>query len=491
MATTETRTGFRLPWAADRAPSREVDEMDGPAEAGDEARGFQPDDPAASAAADDPAAGAAERSPAEPAVPTSEREARPTDAPVAVPAPARRPTKFMADLMKAMHSAAEGARSASLEQFRSDGQAFVEQIHARSATQAADLRRRTDDDVAEIKEWSKAEIARIREATEQRITARRQQLDGQLERHAALVEREVEKVRDRVTAYEAEMQTFFDKILAEEDPTFFAALAAQMPEPPTFEEIDEEALAELLREPEPEPAVEPAVEAAAEPVETPEPAVAVEQTAGPVETTAETAVASTTELETAMAAIQVAAEEADGEAAAEAPETAATTAEPEPVEPAVEPENETEAAVDPRIAMLGLTPDFAAAEAEAAASAAAYAGEGFDEMGEETVSARLAGLVMPAGSEAPAPVATATSQVVVVGLVSVASIASFKRHLGRLAGVTHVGVSSGPDGEFVYTVTHDQAMSLAELVPTIPGFGARVTGTGDGIVHVSAGDPEA
>jgi hypothetical protein len=56
--------------------------------------------------------------------------------------------------------------------------------------------------------------------------------------------------------------------------------------------------------------------------------------------------------------------------------------------------------------------------------------------------------------------------------------------------VSHVGVSSGPDGEFVFAVQHEPATSLRDLVPTIPGFGARVTSTGDGIVHISAQDPQ-
>jgi hypothetical protein len=84
-----------------------------------------------------------------------------------------------------------------------------------------------------------------------------------------------------------------------------------------------------------------------------------------------------------------------------------------------------------------------------------------------------------------------TTQVVVTGLVSVASIASFKRHLGRLAGVQAVGVASGPGGEFVFHVTHSPDVSFREVIPSMPGFGARVTGSGDGVVSVAARDPEA
>jgi hypothetical protein len=194
-----------------------------------------------------------------------------------------------------------------------------------------------------------------------------------------------------------------------------------------------------------------AVEAAPEPgpdtIEQPEPAVA--------------------ELVTETAA-QVPADDA----AAEAPATVEAPAAPEPE-------------IDPRLAMLGLTPDFAAAEMAAAEAAAAEVDD-VPEIGGDALEARLAGLVP---SDAPAPAAASvTTQVVVTGLVSVASIASFKRHIGRLAGVAHVGVSSGPDGEFVFAVQHDPEASLRDLLPTLPGFGARVVGAEDGIVRVSAQD---
>ena len=113
---------------------------------------------------------------------------------------------------------------------------------------------------------------------------------------------------------------------------------------------------------------------------------------------------------------------------------------------------------------------------------------------EENLVARLAGLVPTASHEAPADPSTvtdaATTRVIVTGLVSVASIASFKRHLSRQPGVRHVGVSSGPDGEFLFTVQHEAEVSLRDLIPTIPGFQARVTGGGDGVVTASAHDPE-
>ena len=96
------------------------------------------------------------------------------------------------------------------------------------------------------------------------------------------------------------------------------------------------------------------------------------------------------------------------------------------------------------------------------------------------------------GAAAPAKdEATETTQVVVVGLVSVASIASFKRHLGRIQGVRSVGVSSGPDGEFVFSTTHLADVSIKDVISSIPGFRARVTSAGDGVVNVATHDPES
>jgi len=95
------------------------------------------------------------------------------------------------------------------------------------------------------------------------------------------------------------------------------------------------------------------------------------------------------------------------------------------------------------------------------------------------------------GVVAPKPAGRESTQVVVVGLVSVASIATFKRQLGRLPGVKNVGVSSGPDGEFIFTIGHSADTSLSTLIPTLPAFQARVVNEHDGVLNVSAHDPEA
>jgi hypothetical protein len=137
--------------------------------------------------------------------------------------------------------------------------------------------------------------------------------------------------------------------------------------------------------------------------------------------------------------------------------------------------------------------DFAAAEAEAAA----FTGdlddetEGVTSQAEaeaiaEIDPARLAGTMSPS----PNVPERATTRVVVVGLVSVASIATFKRSLGRIPGVSAIGVASGPDGEFVFTVSHGADVALGELIGDLPGFQAQVTDEAADGLHVTAQDPD-
>ena len=110
-------------------------------------------------------------------------------------------------------------------------------------------------------------------------------------------------------------------------------------------------------------------------------------------------------------------------------------------------------------------------------------------MSETTISARL-GELPPPDANGHLPGDTVTS-VVVVGLVSVSSVASFKRTLAKVAGVRSVGVSSGPEGEFVFKTSHEPQVALKDVIPTLSGFGARVVATGDGVINISARDPDA
>ena len=137
---------------------------------------------------------------------------------------------------------------------------------------------------------------------------------------------------------------------------------------------------------------------------------------------------------------------------------------------------------------IGIEPDFAAAEAEAAAFPveSPSPSEEIPTIAEDALAARLAGLV----GEDHGPAEHVTTRVIVTGLVSVASIAGFKRSLARVAGVRTVGVSSGPDGEFVFAVSHEPGLALADGITSLSGFAARLTNEAPGELTVAARDPE-
>jgi len=383
MATTDQRAGFRLPWTSEERSSSDPLSVDEAVEA----EGLTE---AELADMVEPADDSDEL--VEPIARAPLGAAASTSAPAAL----RPSNRFLADLTKAMQAAAESARSETLTQLQADAKVFIEELHGRSAGQTSELRKRADDDVAAVRDWSKAEIASVREETEQRIATRKSELEHHLELHAGAIEREVERIHAQVGRFESDMERFFERLRAEQDPGRIAALAANLPEPPPFDApvVDLEAI----------------VDAAAEPAAA-EPAALVDLDA------------------------------AEAEAAAAAGDAAV-----------VEPD------------------DLPAFDGDA-------------------INARLAGLI-PGRSVDRAAVPSISTQVVVVGLVSVSSIASFKRHVARLDGVRSVAVSSGPDGEFVFTVTHDADGPLQDAISALPGFHARVTSSGEGVINLSARDPE-
>jgi hypothetical protein len=410
----------------------------------------------------------------------------------------RRPSKFMEDLSKAMQVAAEDARTRTLGQFQTDAKNHIEGIHGRLTTETADLRRKADDDVAAVREWSKVEIARIREETEGRISARKANLESEIAMHATQIEREVEIVQGRVSEFETEMAAFFERLLAEDDPTRIAAMAERLPEPPAFDTVAEFAAATLAEEIA-AAAAETADETDEDSTEVPtEEAVVDDTTAEASSDETDGTVADSGETGTLDEAFEGTTVpdgfEIDREAAFAAVQAAAEAA--ASAEVATEAADRAEAVAELSIGMNGprddeaAAPDFGAAEAEAATSIDRDSDE-ITEIGDDDLAARLAGLV-PGKAAAKTHSTEATStQVVVVGLVSVASIASFKRHLGRVSGVQSVGVSSGPDGEFMFAVHHSADVVLRDAIPSLPSFQARITSQTDGVLNVTAHDPES
>jgi hypothetical protein len=423
MAQTETRPGFRLPWGADR---NETDQS------ADEAPASAPE--------------------ADVQTPAEELSPDMIDLKTTAPAAARRPTKFMADLSRAMQAAAESSRDETMARLTAEAKTVVEEIHAASTEEGASLRRRADDDVAAVREWSKGEIARIREETEARIATRKTALDGEMDAHAQVVEARVQQVATTISEFEAQMAEFFERLHAEEDPTRIATMAEAMPDPPDLANI----VASIA-----EPAVEPFDPGAARLALLPEAAEPTEAApeAGPDFAAAEAeALAYTGDEDGEAAAVAT-----DENQASESENVEAGATEDAPAEAA------TEAPTDDASAL-------AASDEGAFGSPAPAADAAVDQPAEST--------------DAPASTERVMTRVVVLGLVSVASIATFKRSLGRTQGVAAIGVASGPDGEFVFTVTHDSGLALRDAITALPGFDARVTGESDGGIDVTAHDPD-
>ena len=561
MASTDTRSGFRLPWSSDRSQDDSAFHVDGSDDSESPAAtaegsvawpesdfasrsGIQPAQPRPADDGDTPETpedpGAAEASGTLDDAPLA-ADTRPDHAPTAAserPAPRpKKPTKLMADLAAAIRATAESARDQQLAQLDTEATGIIEMIRAQSEEGAVAIRRKSDEDVSGIRDWAKAEIARIKEESESRITDRKHLLEQEIADHAAAIEDRCAEVESTVAGFRQAMAAYFERLGAEEDPARLATMAESMPEPPSLKSLSDlddlpvegaAARHAAAEEQEAEVEAEAAAEAEAEdddgsgeiivsddrianalgygdePVVADEAAAeAVEPDAGETADTQEEVVAFGTadgddvprwaagevpegfptsgeagepvDRGSIMAALEAAAEAVvAAEAAAESADTAEAAA------------DVAETAAELVTGRTGQRAEETDPEAQAALSARVDAG-GFDT---ESYQDRLASL-LPGHVEGAASGEPRTSQVVVTGLVSVASIASFKRHLGRLSGVNAVAVASGPDGEFIFNVTHRPDVSFRDAIPTMPGFAARVVATGDGVVSVTAHDPEA
>ena len=507
MATTDARPGFKLPWSTDRTESDSTDEP---------------------AATHEPVAEDGTVATGEPATPEEASplvNETPTDAaespsqfdpwrlgetpPAAVePATTRKPNRLMADLTKAMQTAAETTREETLARLQADAKAHVESIHTRSAGEAEELRHTADADIAAIREWSKAEIARIREETDQKVVDRKATLEFEIEEHAARIEQRIERVQNHVALFENEMATFFERLLAEEDPTQLAAMAESLPEPPSFDDLgDLPAAAAPATVAAPVEADAVADALVAEPAETPAAAPRPSRSKLPRSTPRRHRHRHRSRRRPRRGHRRRAGGGSRGRVRGDPGRRrgcrrqrghAARRMDRQPGRDA------RRCARRPRggsARRLGRSSPGRARPVGRGRHGARRPsgrpsrpptppqGEEFPTLSDDAVAARLAGLV-PGEGEAPQG-DLQTTRVVVTGLVSVASIASFKRHLGKLEGVASVGVSSGPDGEFVFAVAHGPAIDLQGAVPALPGFAAQITSVTDDTVSVAARDPEA
>jgi len=423
MATTDQRSGFRLPWAAEARPGALLSAQTPP----------DPDSPPVAegtTTADPTSAEATEMQetttdPSSMSWPDSAPNAEhPSYEAAPVAAKPRRENLLVTGLVRAMRDAATSARQETAARFAEEAKTRVETIHAQAAEETAELRKQADAEIVEIRDWSKAEMARIREETDKRIADRKQHLESEIERHSARVEHRVERVQAAIAEFERQMETFFVHLLAEDDPARLAGLAEQLPEAPSLDLDD-------LDRP------------------------------GPVFPTevldARGAAAAEAEASVGLDSTEIL--DARGAAAAEAEASVGL--------------DSTEA--------LDVVDDVVDDDKTL------MPGDEADALPDDDVARRLdAFTVRPATG-----VDAVTSQLAVVGLVSVASIAGFKRALARTRGVRSVTVASGPSGDFVFTVSHDPETDLRSIVPTLDGFAAVITGDADGALTITASDPES
>ena len=327
--------------------------------------------------------------------------------------------------------------------------------------EAAGLRRTADDDVAGVREWSKAEIARIREETETRITARKARLETEIEQHAAVIEREIDAVQKTVAAFEDEMAAFFERLLGEEDPSRFATMAENLPEPPSFDGLRGRARHRRARRL----------------IETSGDALAERGRDGPRPVRPQT--------EDATDQGRPGRDRGRRGDRRRRPRSARPR---RPMPRAPTPDAGADDTADPRFAALGLSPDYDAAEAEAFADAGT-SDEDIPEIDDDALAARIAGLVpdkdKDGGQHRSRPRSWSSGS-----SASPASPASSATSAASPA-CSSVGVSSGPEGEFVFAVGHDPDVVLRDAIPSLPSFQARVTGSSDGSIHVTAHDPES
>ena len=344
------------------------------------------------------------------------------------PRASRRDNPLVIGLVKAMRDAARATREETTARMRAEATAHIDEIRSGSVAEATALRKRADDDAIGIREWSKAEIARIRDEAEKRIADRRAELARETDTHASGIERLVEQVQEVATTFEAEMEQFFEVLLAEQDPARLATLAEQVPDAPVFD-----ALPPLKRGQAPN-RNNGTARAKAPAGRSPAAKVAAEATDA----------ANATHGDVAEARL-----EPDAAAAAEAEAIADLDHEP------AEGEEWTSGSL---ATVLATAPKIDSPQ---------------DLSADEIVG--LLGIDTGSADDAAETDANEQTRVVVSGLTSVAGISAFKGSLGRVPGVTSVSVSTGADDDFVFAVAHATTTDLRRAVPAFAGFDAQMT----------------
>jgi hypothetical protein len=350
----------------------------------------------------------------------------------------------MRDLVAAMRAVADEARQAGVAELKTKADEQVQTLEAEAERRRVDLHRAADADIAGVGEWAAAEADRIKREAEQKVVARRARLDQELAADAGRTETESKAVRDRVAAYERELDAYHAQLSQINDPAAFAAAAKRLPKSPA---LGGSAAAASADPTEPATAEEPvpAAEAATNGV-----SVAADTT------DAEVLASRLAELDASLPGADAAAEPAEATPAAATDGAEAATATepaPEPVARAVE----KAAPAEPK-----------AAEPKAAEPKAA-----------EPKAAEVAAAAAPAHAE------PAVTEVVVKGLGSFGAITGFRQALSGVDGIESVALSLGQTGEFVFRATHPPGFDVKAAITALEGDGATIEARPEGGLRVT------
>jgi hypothetical protein len=419
----------------------------------------------------------------------------------------RLPSRFQADLMRAIFDATRDECVSLVEQARADAASVVETIRRQAAEEAAALQEQAERDHEEAREWLRRETERLNQEYQRRVAERRDALALELEAHASQVERQVEVTQERLAGYEEIMKAFVVRLADAPDPSALVAVAQRIPEPPTPDE-----LLALAR---------------------PGSAESVVSVGSPVSGGSSVSTVAGAVLIPGEADLEAPPRSDPGLAEQPKPEHQVEEAEPAEGElptPAGASVDDSWPAPDLRAAAL---PGWVAGDsgpfgetvvragtlegtgrppvpAEAAADAGVWIGEPLlarpaadpwagatwsdvhvSEPPDRRVASEVPPQVVPrSGASVLADIEPAvTTRVSVSGLTSVTGVTSFRRQLARLEGVQAVAVSAVSDGSFEFAVTHHPNTHLDEAVPAIPGFDARVLDAAPDALTVYASDP--
>jgi hypothetical protein len=141
---------------------------------------------------------------------------------------------FLAELVRAMQTAAGLERARIGEEIERRRQQQIDEVQARKASEADRMRELAAEDVQAIEAWVEVETARIQLERERRATAVREDLETSLAEHGSKIDREIETLERAISIYRAQVEAFFDSLDGETDPILIAQKAASRPAFPTF-----------------------------------------------------------------------------------------------------------------------------------------------------------------------------------------------------------------------------------------------------------------